>query len=106
MEQASGVTRRRTLSGVAGVALSSVANAQAQAPETACGKLFEEGGAGLLGLMAVFVIKPTGFMTPVDPVTELPHFSTCTSRTFVEEVYARDPESKKPWVSPGPYTHL
>lgn len=99
------VTRRQAFAGVAGLALSAAAGApaQAQAAETARGRVFEDtgvsgGGPGLAGVMvsngrevvttgadggwtlpvlpgdAVFVIKPSGFATPVDPVTQLPRY--------------------------------
>ncbi len=101
----SGATRRQVIAGTAGVALAAAAQgtalAQSQAGVTARGKVFEDIDArpGIPGVMvsngrdvvktgadgryaiavqpgdAVFVIKPTGYMTPVDPATQLPHFS-------------------------------
>ncbi len=93
-------TRRQAMAGVAGVALRGAA--QAQPVETARGSVFEQVGTGRRGLAAVmvsngrevattdsdgrwslpispgdvvFVVKPSGFMTPLDPATQLPRFS-------------------------------
>ncbi len=100
-----GVTRRQAIGGAASLVLAGVASraphAQDRAADTARGLVFEDTPArpGLPGIMvsngrdvvktgadgrfeiavrpgdAVFVIKPSGYMTPVDPATQLPHFS-------------------------------
>ncbi len=100
-----GATRRQIIAGTAGLALAatarSTAHAQTQAGVTARGRVFEDTDArpGIPDVMvsngrdvvktgadggyaiavlpgdALFVIKPTGYMTPIDPATQLPHFS-------------------------------
>ena len=94
-----GVTRRQALAGAAGLALAPATNpARTQPAETARGTVFEDDGRGLPGVMVsngrdvattdadgrwslpvtpgdvIFVIKPRGFATPVNPVTQLPRF--------------------------------
>ncbi|WP_216851169.1 metallophosphoesterase N-terminal domain-containing protein, partial [Acidisphaera sp. L21] len=98
-----GVTRRQTFAAAAGLALAGVNGAAAQTTgETANGTVFEDLNGtrrGVPGVMvsngrdvvktdadgryaipvragdSVFVIKPAGYMTPVDPATQLPRFS-------------------------------
>ena len=95
------LTRRQAIaaSAAAGMALAGAAQAE-PAPASASGRVFEAGGGpGIEGVMvsngrtvvktgtdgrwslpvrdgdSVFVIKPAGWMTPVDPDTQLPRFS-------------------------------
>ena len=100
-----GVTRRQAVGGAVSLVLAGVApgalHAQDPAASTARGLVFEDTPArpGLPGIMVsngrdvvktgadgrfeiaarpgdtVFVIKPSGYMTPVDPTTQLPRFS-------------------------------
>jgi hypothetical protein len=94
-----GPTRRQVLGGAA-AALLAARGARAEAPAMAAGRVVDdEGGRGLSGVMvsnggavmltdadgrwrlplspgdSAFVVKPSGWMVPLDPVTRLPRFA-------------------------------